>query len=213
MQTTTDPTAAAYLQQTPRRPTIALDLDGCIYDFDGHLRTLYRQMYPDRPVPDSARRWADCVDDFHFDHITHTLQFYTEHQGWLTHPATAELPTIRAMLNHPAHWVIITARPEAARAATHATIERDLGPNHPPILIANKPKYLYGCDLYIDDSPSECEDMAAHGYHHIVFDQPWNRHLPDHWTRRRAHDWTEAAALVKYWMHQNATPARVLPKS
>ncbi len=47
-------------------------------------------------------------------------------------------------------------------------------------------------DAYIDDAPHNIEQLRAHGNTVIVFDQPYNRHLPG----PRARDWIELEAIV-----------------
>ena len=48
-------------------------------------------------------------------------------------------------------------------------------------------------DAFVDDAPHQIEDLRAAGHTAIVFDQPYNRHLPD----PRATNWFEVEELVR----------------
>jgi 5'(3')-deoxyribonucleotidase len=47
-------------------------------------------------------------------------------------------------------------------------------------------------DCYIDDAPHNIEALRAQGNSVIIYDQPYNHHLP----APRAHDWTQVEELV-----------------
>lgn len=53
-------------------------------------------------------------------------------------------------------------------------------------------KSSVAADAYVDDSPSQIEGFRKAGRSAIVFDQPYNRHLPG----PRARNWGEVEALV-----------------
>lgn len=50
-----------------------------------------------------------------------------------------------------------------------------------------------GCDLYIDDSPGNVEELRAAGNDCIVFDAPYNKDVPG----LRAYSWMGALKIVK----------------
>ena len=56
--------------------------------------------------------------------------------------------------------------------------------------LGNKPEV--GADVYIDDAPHNVEGLRAAGNAVIVFDQPYNQHLPG----PRVHSWAEVEDLV-----------------
>ena len=54
-------------------------------------------------------------------------------------------------------------------------------------------KSSVNADAFVDDAPHQIEDLRAAGHTVIVFDQPYNRHLPD----PRATNWFEVEELVR----------------
>ena len=79
----------------------------------------------------------------------------------------------------------VTAADTAAWLDEHGIPYRDL------CFIGAKPDV--GADIYIEDSPANVLALRGAGRHTIVFDQPYNRHLPP----PRAHDWREVTAQVR----------------
>ena len=54
-------------------------------------------------------------------------------------------------------------------------------------------KSSVGADAFVEDAPHNVEELRAGGNTVIVFDQPYNRHLPE----PRAADWGEVEELVR----------------
>lgn len=69
-------------------------------------------------------------------------------------------------------------------------------------------KSVINADAHIDDAPHNIEAITESGGHAIVFDQPYNAHVPG----PRAHDWVEVEEMVVELMAAAGTAvSRPLP--
>jgi len=55
-----------------------------------------------------------------------------------------------------------------------------------------RPKSAAACHAYIDDAPGDVLALRAEGHLAVVFDQPWNQHIP----APRANGWPDLPALL-----------------
>lgn len=199
----TDPSNAT--GSTP--PRVALDLDGTLYDFDGHVRTLYRQMHWHQPraatLPTQARHYLDTRDDTHFASMGDLLQWYTQMQGWYNEPAYPNtLTAVYALQQLPIELHLVTSRPAHASLQTRCAMTRDHGPDQ-VVVITQQPKWELGYNLYIDDAPEQIEHYIEHGTDYLIYDQPWNQGLPG----RRVYDPLGIYTAVRYWALPSAEPS------
>jgi len=128
--------------------------------------------------------------------MTEALDFYTDNAGWVSAPIIpGAYEGVRQLMNLPGVelWVI-TARPPRATNQTHAHMHFDFDFDPRRVILADRPKYEYGMDLYIEDSPTEIAHYRGADVDHVVFDQPWNQHI-DQVTSPRVTSWP---ALVQY---------------
>ena len=195
-------------RSTPPTPLkVALDLDGTLYDFDGHVRRLYRQMHWNQPacaiLPSRARQYLDTRDDTHFETMAELLQWYTDMQGWYGQtPHPYSLTAVYALQQLPIQLDLLTSRPAHASHQTRCAITRDFGPDQ-LVILTQHPKWMHGYDLYIDDAPDAIEGYIHHSYQYLIYDQPWNQGLPG----RRVHDPLEIYTAVRHWALPHAEPS------
>lgn len=91
-----------------------------------------------------------------------------------------------------------------AAGDTVASLDRHNIPYRDLCFVADKTQV--DCDIYLDDAPHNIEALRAVGRYAIVFDAPYNQHVPG----PRARNWTEAADLVlarQQWLQQTGRGA------
>ncbi|HVQ91592.1 MAG TPA: hypothetical protein VMU51_11195 [Mycobacteriales bacterium] len=201
--TSPDPpaTTPAHPHTDPSRPLtgarIGLDLDGVCCDYVAYLRRHLITAGRDPatlPSPRSYRltEWFDTPDAHAAAHTAAVAAGLHRDA-----PAIPGAPAgIRALQAAGALAVAVSAR--GSRGEPPAQVRADIqtwatarGITFDGIHLG-RPKSAAGCHAYVDDSPDDIGDLRADGQLAIVFDQPWNRHLP----APRTHGWTELPALL-----------------
>lgn len=184
------------------RPRIGVDLDGVVYDWQGAYTYLVNRHRganlstdlewwddwhaPDRYLTDDdlAWVWGEGVDLglFRYGHV---LKGAIDGLRDL-----AELGDVE----------VVTHRPrEALRDTLYfvAGLPDVLSGVH--FLTRAEPKSSVGCDVYVDDAPHVALELWTEARPCVLFDQPWNRHLPaadDRSLITRAYGWAQVPDLV-----------------
>ena len=180
---------------------LGVDLDGVCADYEAAFRaSVARQLDLDpatlapQTVHDSYSQWGldaaaferahrlAVVEDRMFRHmapmpgVSEALWRLSDRGVWI------RIITHRLCVNW-AHET--TAADTAGWLDAHNLPYRDL------CFIGDKPDV--GADVYVDDAPGNVLALRATGRPAIVFDQPYNRHLPG----PRAHTWQDVVAVVE----------------
>lgn len=167
-------------QRTKKRPVIALDLDGVVYDFQGtycYLMSTHRGVEFPGPMDEWWTDW-NAPDTF-------TTQ---EDRDWIWskgvgrfglfkhgHVIKGAVDGVRELASH-GDILVVTHRPQTAVRDTLAFLAyRDL-----PIVgvhVTQGPKSLVEADVFVDDGPHVIKDLCRAGRPVVVFDRPYNRDL------------------------------------
>ena len=98
------------------------------------------------------------------------------------------------------HRLIVNWGHQIAVADTVAWLDDKGVPYRDLCFLGTKPEVE--ADLYVDDAPHNVEALRAHGNDVIVFDQPYNAHVP----APRARSWIEVEELVLARMTDRGIP-------
>jgi hypothetical protein len=182
------------------RPFILVDLDECIYDFVGALRTWLIMQWGkdprDLPPPQTwnfASEWGLTMEEFHTAcHEATTAGFLFLHGSPL--PGTVEALT---RLRHYGRVFLVTARDFGEAGSARRNTMMWLTRYGIPFdgLVFTSEKHELGADYALDDKPEFFHLLEDHGTTVFLRDQPWNRDLS--WAPR-VHSITEFADRVEY---------------
>jgi len=182
-----------------RSYVLGVDLDGVCGDYTEAFRTVVAEDLS-RPLDDlplerswDFNEWGLDVNEFE---RLHRLAV-TERRMLSWMPCIEGAAESLWRLSDAGVWIrIITHRlyvnwsHATAIADTVSWLDQEDIPYRDICFLGDKPEV--GADLYIDDGPHNVEALRATGNRVIVFDAPYNRHLPG----TRATTWQECERLV-----------------
>jgi 5'(3')-deoxyribonucleotidase len=163
---------------------IGVDIDGVMYEWSKTARYMLREILPNSPY---TKDGPLGVESQHWDYIQKHVA--PEHWKWLWtegvrlglfrhgHMCPGTIEAIRK-LSELGDIIVVTHRPAAAVADTLAWLSYQRLPlSGIHILTNQEPKSSVAkCDVFIDDKPENCEDLAAIGTAACLMDRPWNQH-------------------------------------
>ena len=183
------------------RIVLGVDLDGVCADYEGAFRSaVMRQQgrdaaeLPPQTVMDAYSQWGFTFDEFEEAHRRAVLEDRMfRHMEPLPGVSEAlwELSDLGVWIRIITHRLIFNWAHEISAADTAAWLDAHQIPYRDLCFIGDKPNV--GADLYVDDSPNNIVSLREAGRAAIVFDQPYNRHLPG----PRAEHWNQVLALVQ----------------
>lgn len=166
---------------------ILVDMDNVITDFNGYTAATWNAMYPslkrisytdfiDINICENYRRvygdWA----------VNNIVSIYTAVGFTLKIPPIRDsIAALREMLAE-GHDVYICTSPMSKFYRNQVPekyewINQYLGPEWLSRLIIAHDKKLIMGDILIDDNPDIARGTRYPSWRHIIFDQPWNRHV------------------------------------
>jgi 5'-nucleotidase len=179
---------------------LGVDLDGVCADYEGAFRgSVARQLgrapdsMPPQTIMDAYSQWGLTFAEFEEAHRRAVLEDRIfRHMAPLPGVSDAlwQLSDAGVWIRIITHRLIFNWAHETSAADTAAWLDAHQIPYRDLCFIGDKPNV--GADLYVDDSPTNILSLRAAGRSAIVFDQPYNRHLPE----PRALDWAGVVALV-----------------
>jgi 5'-nucleotidase len=180
---------------------LGVDLDGVCADYEGAFRaSIVRQLgrdastLPPQTVMDAYSEWGLTFEEFETAHRTAvTEDRIFRHMEPL--PGVSEalwrLSDAGVWIRIITHRLLFNWAHESSAADTAYWLDANRIPYRDLCFIGDKPNV--GADLYVDDSPRNIAALRAAGKDAIVFDQPYNRHLP----APRARTWDDVVAHVE----------------
>lgn len=171
---------------------ILVDQDGVLADFEGGFLRLWRERHPDLPyVPLVDRRTFLIEDQYPAEHLGLVREIQNARGFFLGfQPIPGALAALREMLA-AGHEVFICTSPISANPwcapEKYEWVERHLPPPWKKRVILTADKTLVHGDYLIDDKP-KITGCRRPDWRHVVFDQPYNRHVVD---RPRLSDWRD----------------------
>lgn len=200
---------------------LGVDLDGVCGDYTAAFKEIVAErkgMDPAELPEDHSwdfREWGLDGDDYSGIHRSAVL----EHRVFRTMPLIEGAAEALWRLSDAGVWIrIITHRlymnwgHAVAVADTVAWLDKVAIPYRDLCFLGAKPQVEADC--YVDDAPHNVEALRASGAYVVVFDQPYNRHVPG----PRARNWTELEHLVAERItdvgltHQAALPGMEDPR-
>ncbi len=180
---------------------LGVDLDGVCGDYEAAFRRSVANRLgrdpadlPPQTTMDAYSEWGMTFEEFA---EAHRYAVAEDHMFRTMEP----LPGVSEALwrlSDAGVWIrVITARllfngiHEASAADTAYWLDANDIPYRDLCFINTKPDV--GADLYVDDSPGNVVALREAGRTTIVFDQPYNRHLPG----PRAHSWEDVVTHVE----------------
>jgi len=179
---------------------LGVDLDGVCADYEGAFRSAVARQtgrpldsMPPQTIMDAYSQWGLSFEAFEEAHRRAVLEDRIfRHMCPLPGVSDAlwQLSDAGVWIRIITHRLIFNWAHETSAADTAAWLDAHQIPYRDLCFIGDKPNV--GADLYVDDSPVNIVSLRAAGRSAIVFDQPYNRHLP----APRAHSWEAVVELV-----------------
>jgi 5'-nucleotidase len=186
----------------PDQPIVlGVDLDGVCGDYETAFRESVARRFgwdeadlPPQTTMDAYSEWGMTFEQFEEAH-RHAV---AEDRMFRTMPPLPGVSEALWRLSDAGVWIrVITARllfngiHEASAADTAYWLDANDIPYRDLCFINTKPDV--GADLYVDDSPGNVVALREAGRTTVVFDQPYNRHLPG----PRAASWEDVVAIIE----------------
>ena len=179
---------------------LGVDLDGVCADYEGAFRGSVARQFgrpldsmPPQTIMDAYSQWGLSFEAFEEAHRRAVLEDRIfRHMAPLPGVSDAlwRLSDAGVWIRIITHRLIFNWAHETSAADTAAWLDAHRIPYRDLCFIGDKPNV--GADLYVDDSPTNIVSLRAAGRSAIVFDQPYNRHLP----APRADTWDAVVELV-----------------
>ena len=179
---------------------LGVDLDGVCADYEGAFRAsvarqrgLDPETLPPQTIMDAYSQWGLSFEEFEEAHRRAVLEDHIfRHMEPIEGVSDAlwELSDAGVWIRIITHRLIFNWAHETSAADTAAWLDTNQIPYRDLCFIGDKPHV--GADLYLDDSPANILSLRAAGKTAIVFEQPYNQHLPG----PRARSWEDVVARV-----------------
>ena len=180
---------------------LGVDLDGVCADYEAAFRaSVARQLDRDpaelkpQTVHDSYSQWGldgAAFEEAHRRAVLEDRMF--RHMAPMPGVADAlwQLSDQGVWIRIITHRLCVNWAHETTAADTAGWLDAHGIPYRDLCFIGDKPHV--GADVYVDDAPNNVLALRGTGRPTIVFDQPYNRHLPG----PRAHAWQDVVAFVE----------------
>ena len=179
---------------------LGVDLDGVCADYENAFRDAVAQRLdrdprdlPPQTVLDQFTEWGLDPDTFatvHREAVVEDRMFRRMAPMPGVSEALWELSDAGVWIRIITHRLCVNWAHETTAADTAAWLDEHHIPYRDLCFIGAKPDV--GADIYVEDSPDNVLALRATGRETIVFDQPYNRHLPG----PRVGTWPEVVAHV-----------------
>jgi 5'-nucleotidase len=180
---------------------LGVDLDGVCADYEGAFRAAAaRQLdrtpdtLPPQTIMDAYSEWGLSYAEFEEAHRRAVLEDRIfRHMDPLPGVSGAlwRLSDQGVWIRIITHRLLFNWAHETSAADTAAWLDVHRIPYRDLCFIGDKPDV--GADVYVDDSPDHVVALRAAGKATLVFDQPYNRHLPG----PRATRWEDVVTFVE----------------
>lgn len=182
-------------------PVLGLDLDGVVGDYVAAFRTyvagtrrLDLSALPDPEAwsfVESGWGFAD-TDDYL---ATHAAAVDAGMFAWMpvmdgAAAALRQLSDDGAHIRIVTHRLVTSGQHRRAVSDTVSWLDASGVPYRDVCFVGDKSRV--DADVYVDDGPHNVESLRAAGHNVVVFDAPYNRHLPG----PRVADWPQASDVL-----------------
>jgi 5'(3')-deoxyribonucleotidase len=175
---------------------IGIDLDGVVANFTLGWVTRYNAEHGTTLTEADVTAWGGMLVLTHFADMEQFWHWVANGEGPSLFRSLPAYPgAVEAMQrlarNH--EIVILTTKPAFAVTDTEEWLAENHVPHHE--LHITEEKWRIPCDVYLDDSPEQIEQLTLNRPDRVVcrYVRPWNHPHPG---ARDIHDWDEFVALV-----------------
>ncbi|NLE46046.1 MAG: 5'-3'-deoxyribonucleotidase [Chloroflexi bacterium] len=168
---------------------VLVDMDGVLADMDAGLERDWQALYGDEPlIPTEDRMGAHFAGGHPADRVRRLRSVAAAPGFFLSLPPIAGSVESVTAMREMGIDVFICSTPlseyEHCVTEKYQWVEGHLGREWTRRLILTSDKTLVRGDVLIDDKP-EVKGLDVPSWEHVVFDQPYNRHV----TGKRRLDW------------------------
>ncbi len=179
---------------------ILVDQDGVTTDFEKGLLNEWRTRFPDRPYVPLAERTTFYPRDQYPEEFKNDLEAIYLAEGFYRNlpPIDGAVEALREMRSR-GHIVKICTSPLSRNPycipEKMQWVKQFLGEEWLDLLIITKDKEKVYGDILIDDNPNlPPNGLLGISWEHIIYDQPYNRHIVE---KRRLTSWKNWRELLE----------------
>lgn len=191
----------SFIPSPPRPLVLGVDLDGVCADYEGAFRAAVAEMrgidpssLPPQTVLDEFSEWgmdAGSFSEFHRRAVVEHRIFRQARPLPGVSEALWALSDLGVWIRIITHRLCVNWAHETAAGDTAAWLDEHQIPYRDLCFIGDKPNV--GADVYVEDSPRNVLALRGTGRPVVVYDQPYNRHLP----APRAESWKDVRRFVE----------------
>ncbi len=165
-----------------------VDLDGVLCDFDKRLAEVWKEKWPDDPaemllnrdvfeIPEMVGFCDDAEEKLKQIYLAEG--FYASLEPILRDLGAVALDEMKQ--NGHDVYILTSAGSKAMKAPTEkfVWVRDNLGSEWVEKIIISKFKHIVDGDILIDDKPSPNGENQGAKWEHVIYDQPFNRHVTD----------------------------------
>lgn len=165
------------------RETVLVDMDGVLADFDTRFIEIWQKRYPDRPRLDQKNRTSFKIAEEFPVHLQDDIREIFSEPGFYRN-----LPIVKGAVQGMNEmvdsgldiWICTSPlmQYENCVLEKYQWVDEHLGRSWTERIIMTRNKALVRGDFLIDDHP-EIPGADSASWEHILFDAPYNRHIPN----------------------------------
>lgn len=192
------------------KPVLLVDMDGVVFDYYGHFLTFWKAQYPDRVVIP-----AEDIKTFYFEECyppeyTEDIRRITCAEGFFeTLPVMdGAAETLNRIMDEDRFNVFLCSTPDS-HTVNHCcssekirSVHKHLGERWLKRIILTHDKTLVNGDFLLDDKPSITGINEDPTWDHVVFHQPYNKHV-DGFRLNVWKDWNNLESILLRWYEYN----------
>lgn len=178
-----------------RTPTVLLDMDGVLFEWEDFFVQTWREMFPHLPTRDAGQRSDyDLFADLSDDEVEAMLKVMDALSYHRIPVADGAVRAVSALADAGADLGVCSApwltNPTCASEKL-TSVHQHFGIELAKATVLTRDKTLVFGDILVDDKP-EIHGMRDPSWRHIYFTQTYNRGLPGH----RIDSWAHGTGVV-----------------
>jgi len=153
----------------------AMDLDGCVVDWDKGFRQVWNRQHPFKPIPARNLHWESPFQDTGLSHTKFWKWIDEEGVYWNLPPCENSVAVMKTLIRGHDVWYVTNRHPVSEEVTLQWLKSYDI---EAPVLHTSD-KWEVDADIYVDDNDGNLyRYVTAHPDKSVIrVIRPWNSHI------------------------------------